>query len=65
MWLKRSIDSQTNNPNTMSKRMRQFTKQMKRQAELVPYENAEKKIALLEIVRVVEDSQQVAWASDW
>eukprot|EP00975_Prorocentrum_lima_P024870 5222275-Prorocentrum_lima.AAC.1 len=48
MWLKRSRDSQVNNPNTKSKRMQQLSKQIKRNAELVPFEDAAKKIALLE-----------------
>eukprot|EP00975_Prorocentrum_lima_P045949 9611372-Prorocentrum_lima.AAC.1 len=48
MWLKRSHDSQESNPNTRSKRMQHITKQLKPQAELVPSEDAARKMALLD-----------------
>eukprot|EP00975_Prorocentrum_lima_P007010 1504915-Prorocentrum_lima.AAC.1 len=44
MWLKRSRDSQEINPKTKSKRIQHITKQLKRQAELVPFEDAVRKI---------------------
>eukprot|EP00975_Prorocentrum_lima_P064890 12900211-Prorocentrum_lima.AAC.1 len=65
MWLKRSHDSQESNPNTTSKRMQHISKQLKRQAELVPFEDAARKMAFLDVARVVEDNNQLARASDW
>eukprot|EP00975_Prorocentrum_lima_P028946 6081729-Prorocentrum_lima.AAC.1 len=65
MWLKRSRDSQEINPKTKSKRIQYITKQLKRQAELVPFEDAARKIALREGSQKVEDNSQLARASDW
>eukprot|EP00975_Prorocentrum_lima_P034287 7205865-Prorocentrum_lima.AAC.1 len=65
MWTLRSIDSQTNNPITKSKRTEQFNKMMARQIERVPYEDAARRTSLLETVRQVQANQQVARASDW
>eukprot|EP00975_Prorocentrum_lima_P034841 7321824-Prorocentrum_lima.AAC.1 len=48
MWLKRPRDSQEINPKTKSKRIQHTTKQLKREAELVPFEDSVRKITLLD-----------------